>query len=122
MTGKKSDAWIGVDFDGTLSKSLPGKHDPEKCGKPIKPMVDRVRKLVKSGKRVKIFTARADDEKSVTAITKWLRKQDLPALEVTNLKDKHMVKSYDDRAIHVEKDTGKVEETIVDKLVPASVR
>ena len=117
MTGKKSKAWIGVDFDGTLAKSVPGKHDPEKLGEPVKPMLDRVRKWVKSGKLVKIFTARASDEKSITAIRKWLRKYDLPALEVTNVKDKHMIKCYDDRAVHVKRDTGKIVEAIVDSLL-----
>ena len=117
MTGKKSGAWTGFDFDGTLAKKVPGKHKSDELGEPVKPMIARLRRCLKSGKRVKIFTARADDEKSVTAIIKWLRKHDLPALEVTNLKDKEMVKCYDDRFIQVKPDTGKVVEAIVDKLL-----
>jgi hypothetical protein len=118
MTGKKFDPWIGVDFDGTLAMHKSGEHDPEKLGEPIKPMLDRVRKWLDKGKRVKIFTARADDEKGVNAIKKWLKKHDLPDLEITNVKDAGMTELWDDKARQVKKNTGKrVSETIVDRLL-----
>jgi hypothetical protein len=121
MTGKKIGPWIGVDFDGTLAKQPKGEYDPEKTGEPVKRMVDRVKKWLAAGKTVKIFTARADDEKSVTAIKKWLQNNDLPSLDVTNLKDCGMVELWDDRAVEVEKNTGRVSETFVDEIITAYV-
>jgi len=73
-------------------------------------MVRRVRRWVSHGKKVKIFTARADDEKSVNAIKKWLKDNDLPDLEITNLKDQHLTELWDDRAVSVQKNTGKLKE------------
>ena len=80
-------------------------------------MAARVRRWVGHGKKVKIFTARADDERTVNAIKKWLKKNDLPDLEVTNLKDHHMKEFWDDRAVAVKKNTGEVKEAIVDYLL-----
>jgi len=122
MTGKKIDPWIGVDLDGTLAQQPEDKnYVPDHIGKPVKVMLDRVKEWVKDGKKVKIFTARADDEVAVNAIKKWLKKQDpeLADLEVTNLKDCGMTELWDDRAIAVEKNTGKVAESIVDILLEA---
>lgn len=124
MTGAKIEPWIGVDLDGTLAKNDDGKkYDPTSIGEPIGPMMDRVKKWVKAGKKVKIFTARADDEIAVNAIKKWLKKHDpddeydLGDLEVTNLKDCGMTELWDDRAVEVEKNTGKVSDSIVDILL-----
>lgn len=52
----KADFWIGVALDGILAEyhGWVGIHH---IGKPIKPMVDRVRAWILDGKRVKIFTA-----------------------------------------------------------------
>ena len=126
MTGAKIEPWIGVDLDGTLAKQPEDKKFvPDVIGEPVQAMLDRVKEWVKAGKKVKIFTARADDEKSVTAIKKWLQKHDpddeydLGDLEVTNLKDCNMTELWDDRAVAVEKNTGKVSEAIVDILIEA---
>ncbi len=102
--------WIGVDFDGTLAE-YGGWDGATKCGKPIPKMVARVRRWLRDDKKVKIFTARADDEESVKAIKKWLKENDLPDLEITNLKDQYMVKLWDDKAVAVEKNTGEVKES-----------
>lgn len=124
MTGAKIEPWIGVDLDGTLAKQDDSKpYDSERIGEPIKPMLDRVKEWVKAGKKVKIFTARADDEIAVNAIKAWLKKHDpddeydLNDLEVTNLKDPGMIEFWDDKAVAVEKNTGKVSESIVDILL-----
>jgi hypothetical protein len=106
----KDEGWIGVDFDGTLSKHTKWKGSTH-CGEPIPKMVARVRRWVGHGKKVKIFTARADDEKSVNAIKKWLKKNELPDLEITNLKDPHMIEFWDDKAVAVKKNTGEVKES-----------
>jgi hypothetical protein len=100
------EGWIGVDLDGTLAK-YNGWKGITHIGEPIPAMVARVRRWVGRGKKVKIFTARADDEKAVTAIKKWLKKHELPDLEVTNLKDQKMIEFWDDRAVQVQKNTGK---------------
>lgn len=53
-----SSGWYGVDFDGCLAEytkiCAPGE-----LGKPLQPMVDRVKKWIAEGIEVKIFTARA---------------------------------------------------------------
>jgi len=126
MTGAKIEPWIGVDLDGTLAHQPEDKkYVPDVIGEPVQAMLDRVKEWVKAGKKVKIFTARADDEKAVTAIKKWLQKHDpddeydLGDLEVTNLKDCGMTELWDDRAVAVEKNTGKVSEAIIDILLEA---
>jgi hypothetical protein len=104
-----ADDCIAVDLDGTLAKYT-GWKGATKIGEPIPAMVNRVRRWVGHGKKVKIFTARADDERSVNAIKKWLKANELPDLEITNLKDQHMTCFYDDRAVSVEKNTGRIKE------------
>lgn len=106
----EEEGWIGVDFDGTLAKHTSYK-GPTKLGEPVPKMVARVRRWVGHGKRVKIFTARADDEKSVNAIKKWLKDNELPDLEITNLKDKEMIEFWDDKAVAVKRNTGEVKES-----------
>ena len=118
MTGAKFEPWIGVDLDGTLAKQNDNKpYDPEYIGEPVEPMMDRVKAWVKAGKKVKIFTARADDEVAVNAIKAWLKKHDFSDLEVTNLKDAGMTEFWDDKAISVEKNTGEISDSIVDILL-----
>lgn len=117
---KHYEPWIGVDLDGTLAKQPEDKkYVPDRIGEPVAAMLKRVREWIDDGKTVKIFTARADDEKAVTAIKKWLQKHDLPDLDVTNLKDPGMTEFWDDKAVAVEKNTGKIAETIVDILLEA---
>lgn len=115
------EAWIGVDLDGTLARYT-GWKGATKIGTPIPRMVRRIRRWVSHGKKVKIFTARADDERSVNAIKKWLKDNELPDLEVTNLKDQHCIQFWDDRAVSVEKNTGKIKESeeIEQQLIRAS--
>lgn len=116
LEGDEEDGWIGVDLDGTLAKHT-GYKGATKIGEPIPAMVNRIRRWVGHGKKVKIFTARADDERSVNAIKKWLKDNELPDLEVTNLKDCKMTELWDDKAIGVVKNTGKVKESVAEALV-----
>ncbi|MCD4742966.1 MAG: hypothetical protein K8R67_10880 [Desulfobacteraceae bacterium] len=99
--------WIGVDLDGTLAW-----HDANtpmiSIGEPVPLMLKRVKHMVKQGYRVKIFTARAQDSEQILMIRKWLKKNGLPALEITNIKDYNMIKLFDDRAVQVERNTGKL--------------
>lgn len=111
------EGWIGVDLDGTLAKQTPEKYKPEKIGKPIPKMVARIRRWVGRGKKVKIFTARADDERAVNAIKAWLKKNELPDLEITNLKSPDMIEFWDDRAVAVKRDTGEVKESKIESII-----
>jgi hypothetical protein len=108
---EEDDGYIAVDLDGTLAKTSPGPYRSTKIGEPVPEMVRRVRRWVSHGKKVKIFTARADDEKSVNAIKRWLKDNELPDLEITNLKTPQMIEFWDDRAVAVQKNTGKVKES-----------
>lgn len=110
LDSEDEEGWIGVDLDGTLAK-YNGYKGATKIGEPIPKMVARIRRWVGHGKKVKIFTARADDEKSVNAIKKWLKDNELPDLEITNLKDHHMTELWDDKAVAVKKNTGEVKES-----------
>ena len=100
--------WIGVDLDGTLAH-----YDEwvgiEHIGKPIKPMLARVKKWLSEGKDVRIFTARVagpTGEQARRYIEDWCQKYIGQVLEVTNVKDQQMVKIWDDRAVQVVKNTG----------------
>lgn len=112
--------WIGVDLDGTLFT-----YDTWTAwnvfGRPIWPMIDRVKKWVADGKRVKILTARVagtvdhcfvTKERVTTAmmtqaIQDLLEVVGLPRLEVTCRKDHLMKELWDDRCVQVVPNTGR---------------
>lgn len=108
MNTETNRGWIGVDLDGTLA--IYYGWDGGKIGDPVVMMVCRVRAWVGQGKQVKIFTARVADGKPETlaAIQNWCEKHLGFILEVTNVKDMHMEALYDDRAVQVEKNTGRL--------------
>lgn len=103
-----SEPHICVDLDGTLAfydEWVEITH----IGEPIKPMVDRVKKWLKKGIKVKIFTARLDHpdrERIISIIQDWTEKNIGKRLEVTDTKDYSMVQFWDDRAIQVITNTG----------------
>lgn len=105
LQSRKNAGWIGVDLDGTLAY-----YDPEfyGIGEPVELMKARVLEWVKNGLRVKIFTARAFDPEQIPDVQEWLKINGFPDLEVTNIKDFGMMKLFDDRAVEVEMNTGKV--------------
>lgn len=98
--------WIGVDLDGTLAFYdywRGGTH----IGSPIPKMLERVKRWLAEGRRVKIFTARAVYPEQIVPITAWLVEVcKLPPLEITNVKDLEMDELWDDRAVQVEKNMG----------------
>lgn len=69
-------------------------------------MMDRVKKWLSEGKKVKIFTARADNQEQIDIIKKWLKEQGLEELDVTNIKESGFEEFWDDKAIQVIKNTG----------------
>lgn len=102
-----NDEWVGVDLDGTLAY-YDGWKGSDHVGEPIKEMVDRVKKWLSQGRTVKIFTARVgESDYDPKVITDWLTACGIGPLPITNVKDKYMIELWDDRAIQVEKNTGK---------------
>lgn len=70
-------------------------------------MYDRVKALIGLGIEVRIVTARAADPAQIPIVKKWLRDHDLGNLMVTNEKDMNMLELWDDRAVQVERNSGK---------------
>jgi hypothetical protein len=97
--------WIGVDLDGTLARDL-GSARWDEIGSPIEPMLMRVKRWLAEGHTVKIFTARASSPRQVAVIKEWLVSCGLPELEVTNVKDLHMIELWDDRCVQVTTNLG----------------
>lgn len=104
--------YIGVDLDGTLAR-YDGWKGAEHIGDPIMPMLERVKKWISEGKKVKIFTARASMPGHEKPIQGWLERHGIGGLEITNVKDFDMIEFWDDRAVQVIPNTG---ETMEDKL------
>lgn len=104
MMFRNRGAWIGVDLDGTLAQY---NGDVSTIGPPVDMMMQRVQRWLRSGQRIKIFTARAADKKQVKMIQDWCEANGLPRLEVTDRKDYQMIANWDDRAVEVETNTGR---------------
>jgi len=130
-----SKGWIGIDLDGTLAEDDGGqKHDATHIGRPVKPMVQRVRRMIAEGKEVKIFTARVDagigaeemgygnghlyrdPEPIRKAIEDWTEEVLGKRLEVTNIKTAGMVELWDDRAVQVLHNLGYTLEEVANQI------
>jgi hypothetical protein len=104
-----SSGWIGVDFDGTVAEYY-GWKDPRN-GTPIPAMVARIKKWLSEGRTVKIFTARVcynDMQGERAGVEAWCLEHIGQKLEVTCEKDYGMIELYDDRAVGVEMNTGRL--------------
>ncbi len=99
--------WTGVDLDGTLAY-FDRMSSYDKVGEPVPAMLALVKKMINNGVRVKIFTARVEDPEQLPIIREWLKDNNLPELEITNVKDFNMRMLYDDRCIQVERNTGRL--------------
>lgn len=104
--------WVGVDLDGTLA--FYEVRTDGVIGRPIPAMVERVRAWVSQGIEVRIFTARISDpdrrvQVAVTeAIDAWCEQHIGQKLPITCKKDFSCIKIYDDRAVQVEHNTGRL--------------
>lgn len=98
-------AWIGVDLDGTLAK-FKGWRGLKHVGKAVPVMVARIKRWRAAGYTIKIITARATLPESVLPIKKWLKKLDLEDMEVTSRIDMDMIELWDDRAVHIHRNSG----------------
>src|SRR5262249_54544125 len=98
---------IAVDLDGTLAE-YHGFKGEEHIGKPIPAMLERVKRWVKEGKTVVIFTARVHGPGAFPHIQKWLRDNGLEGLRITNKKEPAMEEFWDDRAVAIKRNTGEI--------------
>src|SRR6185295_12679863 len=101
---------ILVDLDGTLAE-YDGWHGETYIGKPIEPMVKRVRDWLAADIEVRIFTARVSgdlDEAAAVrkAVNKWTVEHIGALLPVTCIKDYNAIEIWDDRAVQVIRNTG----------------
>ncbi len=113
--GEDDSLWWGVDFDGTLSKYDEWR-GVDHTGDPIAEIVNKVKMLLNSGVKVKVFTARVsgdDAESASKVIRKWCVKNIGVELPVTNEKDKSMIGLIDDKLelVGVEQNTGVLKES-----------
>jgi hypothetical protein len=109
---------VGVDLDRTLAVFKEEdweQYSPEKIGKPILEMVDRVNAHIEKGDEIVILTARVhpskgEQEASLArkAIQEWCLNVFGEIFEVTCMKHPKMHTIYDDRAVTVEPNTGRI--------------
>lgn len=108
--------WIGVDFDGTMAQYTKWV-GPDVLGEPIPEMVERVKRWLAAGHNVRIFTARVSvvwpedviaAGKARQAIEAWCVTHLGQKIPVTCTKDFAMRELYDDRAVTVEQNTGRL--------------
>lgn len=123
--------WYAVDFDGTLAE-YNGWQGAGHVGAPIERTVRRVKKWLKDGKEVRVFTARVyvpdyregttkdanwwsdwatrsrEAEEAREAIENFCREQFGQTLKVTCQKDYSMVLLLDDRALQCYPNTGEL--------------
>jgi hypothetical protein len=103
--------FIAVDLDGTLAnyEKYMGK---DHIGAPVPLMVERVKTWLDEGHVVCIFTARVADEDTdpevYALIHAWCEEHLGERLYVTAVKHRYYTSIYDDAAIGVEKNTGKL--------------
>lgn len=109
-----SRGWIGVDLDGTLAEYEPSSPwDGIEIGPPVPAMVARVRGWLAAGRDVRIFTARVGPIRDRNigeieiAIHDWCLEHIGKRLPVTACKDYNMLELWDDRAVQVERNTGR---------------
>lgn len=109
----KGQGWVGIDLDGTLAQYDHYRGDNH-VGAPIDAMIKRVRVWIQEGRDVRLFTAR----KPHPSIRRWMKEHLGEVLPITNVKDSHMILLIDDRAVGVERNTGKLdnEERVVKAL------
>jgi hypothetical protein len=106
--------WIGVDLDHTLALYESGMAGLNQIGKPVPRMLRRVKGWLKQGREVRIMTARVnrmpgwDHEAQRKLVENWCLIHVGQRLQVTNEKDLAMICLYDDRAVGVEPDTGRL--------------
>lgn len=105
------EGWIGVGLDGTLAETREWR-GPQHIGKPIGPMMRRVRRWLKGGVQVQILTPRACNPDFIPHVEHWLMQHGLPCLPVTNEKDFGCHRFWQDHCVRVQRNTGMVADQI----------
>ena len=104
-------SWIAVDLDGTLAE-YDGFKGPTVIGAPIPAMLERVQRWHQEGRTVLIFSSRVshpdDGEQCREAIERWCAEHLGWTPAVTATKDYRIGEFWDDRAVLVEANTGRV--------------
>lgn len=106
--------WYGFDLDGTIADNSQHNFGMGDIGKPIKPMVNFMKKLHAKGWTIKIVTARLNDvgtrktaqQKLKEHIWLWCDKHLGFRPEITDRKDGSMECLYDDRTRQVIRNRG----------------
>ena len=105
--------WIAFDLDGTTAK-YDGWKGIEHIGEPIEKTVNMIKAFLAKGAKVKMFTARVatkdanERRRAREVIAAWTKEHIGQALEATCIKDRMMVRQYDDRARQVIENEGEV--------------
>ena len=100
--------WVGIDLDGTLA-TYDRWRGVDHIGEPIAAMVEYVKTLLWAGIEVRIFTARVQEgARAIQAIERWCMEHIGVMLPITDRKDFSMVFCVDDRAVSVERNTGRM--------------
>jgi hypothetical protein len=111
----KKKGWIGFDFDGTLAIYNRWRTGDTSPPVPIMPMVEKARDFLAEGWEVRILTGLVSEKVYPEQIEtnrhyircfclKYFRRD----LQITSEKDQNMQLLFDDRAIRVEKNTGRL--------------
>lgn len=109
---KKFDEWVAVDLDGTLAHwDKWDERNPTFIGAPILPMLELVKAMLKIGLDVRIFTTRLRTPEAplhIIAIQDWCKNHIGQILPIEAEKLPGMIALIDDRAVSVERNTGKI--------------
>lgn len=99
-----------MDLDGTIAHYDHEKFNLHAIGAPIPLMVERVKLWILAGYEVRIFTARAAHKDPVfdKVLAVWTKKHIGKALKATCMKDFQMIALFDDRAVAIEMNTGRI--------------
>jgi hypothetical protein len=118
---KKENTIKAVDLDGTLAKQLI-PHNPKVAGPPIPKMLQLVKRWLKAGETVVIFTSRVSPSThniveiryARKLITAWCREYLGTTLAITSDKNPRF-EIWDNKAHRVETNTGRVLAKAVEK-------
>ena len=110
----QGESWIGFDLDGTLAHYEVGNRRAGVIGRPIGPMVERLKQYRAAGRNVAIVTARVTVPEQMPEaqhrIEAWSLEHLGEVLPVTCRKDYGMMTLYDDRVKQVTRNTGRLVE------------
>lgn len=99
--------YIAFDLDGTLVRT---DGWVEAIGRPIPEVFNLMKEYREAGYPVRVLTARGGDPEQVALVKEWLRENGMDDVQVQNFKDYGMLALYDDRAINVGCNTGKIQD------------